>query len=169
MKHISIWFFNIDRGVKMWMEKSWSAFSIYPYSQFGSVSVGVGVVVGLRSWLKFHSLKMIKGAFSTTFYSASAKWKGKHLKVTICAFHRNTCDSTQIHVIILNAIWPFSASTPLLSNAVFSNLKNLRPLLKLSPCLSLSWRLTHSQPLTPKRPGQRGKEPFYKQIFFFFF
>lgn len=45
------------------------------------------LVFGLRGWPEFHSLKMIKGTFSTSFYSASDKCKGRDFKVFICAFY----------------------------------------------------------------------------------
>ena len=35
---------------------------------------------GVRGWQKFHSLKMIRVAFSATLYSANRKRKGRNLK-----------------------------------------------------------------------------------------
>lgn len=99
-----------------------------------SLVVFVSVLVfGVRSWLKFNSLKMMKGAFFTAFYSASGKGNGRKLKITVCAFHLNICLSAQIYVIMLNAIWPLFTSTPPLPNDLFFKLANLRHLLKLPP------------------------------------
>lgn len=52
---------------------------------------------------KISQLKMINGAFSTTLDSASGKWKGRNLKVFLCAFLYQKNDRshlTQIYAIM---------------------------------------------------------------------